>query len=189
MMMKRLILIMLAMLLLSMPAVLAEQAPETRQETIRLEGMEERITTTRFVSPRGYAFWYDPEIIVPREADEGNDIDDFVRPDAVDDMYQLSVHYGEALGYSFEQAATDVEQTMKESYSESGVIEKAPFSFECQGFYGRSGDQTSLYYVVKAGDGAFYIHVRYPSEAAEGFGDRIGQMLESFEIVDVVDGE
>jgi len=87
------ILLVLMMLTSLFASADASAPPEPREETITVEGMEERIATVRFERPRGYAFWYDPECLRPMEPGEGNDIDDFAPPGADYGEFCPSIQY------------------------------------------------------------------------------------------------
>lgn len=159
--------------------------PVTREESIYLEGVEETITTTRFESQRGYSLWIDTDYLTLQPEGEGNDIDEFLRPDTEDRRYLVAINYDGVLGYTFEEAAESALQVLTDNHAgaEEFDIEGTFTGLTARGFCATDGDMTFLKYVVDAGEGAFYIYITFPREAAEGFGSRAIQMLKSFEIL------
>lgn len=66
--MKKILAILMACMLLC-GAAMAETAAagDTRASVILIEGMEEEITETLYVSEQGYSLWYDAERLLPTE--------------------------------------------------------------------------------------------------------------------------
>lgn len=157
----------------------------TRQDIIYLEGVEETVTTTYLKSSRGYSIWIDANYLVLQPEDEGNNMDVFLRPGMNDIRYQVSICYNNQLGYTFEQAVHDVQQSMTENYgfAEAFDMEGTFTNLPAVGIYANDDDTTILQYVVDAGEGEFYIVIMFPQEAAEGFGSRVIQMLKSFKVL------
>lgn len=189
----RAMLFVLALLILVAPCAMAGNLDEmdtTRKEKVILEGMEEEIETRYFSSERGYSFWYDPEVITRQPESEGVDMDRFrpTSPDAIEGI-EMTIHYYSLLGYTFEQAKKDVENTLQDNYGEFGTAVAAiSEAYPYEVYYAHDGDSTILRYVIdNAGEGAFNITVKYPTEAAEGYGSRIEQMIESFQIMTLED--
>lgn len=179
------LLIVILICISNLIAFAEETVLQTRQEVIYLEGVEETVTTTYVESARGYSMWIDTEMLALQPEGEGNDMDVFMRPDTDDMRYQLVVYYSSQLGYTFEQAAQDVLQTMTDNYgsAEAFEIEDTFENVLAYGFYALDEDITILQYVVDAGAGVYYIAIMFPQEASEGFGSRVIQMLNSFEIL------
>ena len=186
-MLNRLMLFVLALLILVAPCAMAGNLEDTtRKEKIMLEGMEEEIEAHYFSSERGYAFWYDPKVITPQPESEGVEMDIFrpTNPDAIEGV-ELTIHYENAQGYTFEQAKKDIEKTLQDNY---GGFEKAAAviteAYPYEVYSAHDGNSTILSYVIdNAGVGAFYVTAKYPIEATEGFGSRIEQMIGSFHIL------
>ncbi len=169
----------------------AAPAPLTREETISIEGMDEAITTTYFESPRGYAFWIDPNHLTLVPEDEGNDIDEFVPPGAAPNSgYSLAINYSSALDYTFDLAAEDTEQMLIENYGSVQPLELSSDLFSglpAKGWFTMDTVETEndtiiCEYIVQAGEGVFYVSLTYPQVATEGFGSRVEKMLKSFEV-------
>lgn len=184
--MKRPMLSLLVLLLLLTPMVYAQEiAPQTRQEVIQLEGMDETVTTTYIESPRGYSMWIDTDILSLQPESEGNNMDVFLRPDIDDMSYEVSICYNSQLDYTFEQAIRDVLRTMTENYgfAEEFEADGTFTNLPAVGIYAMEGDTTILQYIVDASDGEYYVVVKFPNEAAEGFASRVIWMLRSFEVL------
>lgn len=175
-----------AFILRSDAGLLSEETaePMIREETIQLEGMDETITTTYFESPLGYSLWLDLAFLTPMPKTEDSAVDEFGRINLDDPRYGMSVSYADAPEYSFSSACESAKQAMIERYG--SVKERDTeglFTGQASsGFYAMDGGMHTVQYVVDGGNGAFYIQVTYPPEAAEGFGSRVTQMLKSFDI-------
>lgn len=186
-MLKKFMLFVLSLALLVAPVSLAETTTseaETREETIMLEGMEEKITTVKFDSSRGYTLWYDPETILPLTPSEGNNMDDFTLPGSNLNSYALSIHYGSWIGYSFDEAKQAAEMTFADNHDSFEIFDAPNIftNYPNQAYAAQKDGQSFIQYVVDEGEGSFYLYLTYPTEAAEGFGDRVRHMLKSFEI-------
>jgi hypothetical protein len=185
--MKRFSMILAMMLsLFPMLGALSETAPQTREDTISLEGMPETITMTLFESERGYRLWYDATMFSFVPADEGNDIDTFKpkSPDAVDGV-SLSVNFSAQSGYTLEDAGRDVQKSLQESgYTVTAVDTNELFpAYQSFGFHGVKDGSVTETYIVAAEEGQYYITAAYPPEAEEGFGGRLRYIVSTFEIM------
>lgn len=185
--MKRFSMILAMMVaLFPMLGALSEAAPQTRQDTISLEGMPETITMTLFESERGYRLWYDAAMFAFVPADEGNDVDTFKpkSPDAIDGV-SLSVNYSAQLDYSLEDAGRDKQKSLQENgYTVTSVDTNELFpAYQSFGFHGVKGSSIMETYIVAAEEGQYYITVEYPVEAEEGFGGRLRYIVSTFEIM------
>lgn len=183
--MRKLMLSMLVLLMFLAPMVHAQEAVlQTREEIIQLEGMDETVTTTYIESSRGYSIWIDTNILALQPEDEGNNIDVYLRPGMDDMRYEVCIYYNSQLGYTFEQAIRDVQQSMSENFgfAEEFDAEGTFTNLSAVGIYAMDGDTTILQYVVDAGEGEYYVVIKFPQEAAEGFASRVIWMLRSFEI-------
>jgi hypothetical protein len=180
--------VILAMLVALFPMLgaLSETAPQTREDTISLEGMPETITLTLFESERGYRLWYDAGMFAFVPADEGNDVDTFkpLSPDAVDGV-SLSVNYSAQPDYTLEDADGDVQKSLQENgYTVTLVDTNELFpAYQSFGYHGVKGDSIMEKYIVTAEEGQYYITVTYPLEASEGFGGRLHYIVSTFEIM------
>lgn len=146
--------------------------------------MEETITTTYFESTRDYSIWIDTELLTLQPEDEGIGMDIFVKPNVDDRRYEVCVYFGGWLDYTFEQAVDAVQENMILNYgfAEAFDVEGTFTDLSACGLYATVDDITILEYIVDMGNGAYYIHIQFPNEAAEGFGSRVIQMLASFEV-------
>lgn len=181
----RIALAMMLALLFALGAA-AETLPETREDVIALEGMDEAVTLTRFDSERGYRLWVDAAMFAFVPAGEGNDIDAFcpANPEAVPGV-SLSIHYSAQLGYAFGDAERDVRQNLLDNGFEVTDADAAALfpKYPAAGFHGVKGDAILEEYVIASGEGAFYLTLAYPLITAEGFGTRMRYMAATFEII------
>lgn len=180
--------VILAMLVALFPMLgaLSEAAPQTRQDTISLEGMPETITLTLFESERGYRLWYDAAMFAFVPAGEGNDVDTFkpASPDAVDGV-SLSINYSAQADYTLEDAGRDEQKLLQDNgYTVTPVDTNELFpSYQSFGFHGVMGGSVVETFIVAAEEGQYYITAEYPLEAAEGFGGRLRHIVSTFEII------
>ena len=176
--------VVLAMVLFIPLSQAAEEMPETRQEVITLEGVDETITTTYFESSRGYSMWIDTSFLSLQPEGEGNDVDVFLRPD-LNRGYEVDINYAGWLGYTFEEAVESARQVLIDNYGVADAfdIEGTFIDLPACGFHAADGDASILQFIVDQGEGAYFIRVLFPQEAAEGFGSRVMQMLNSFEVL------
>lgn len=166
---------------------MAEANPNTRVGTIEMEGTQEAVNEALFESPRGYQLWIDTDRFAYVEPDEGSDIDSFepLLPDALDGV-GLYINYSSQLGYTLDMAREDVQKVLVENgftVSELDAKPLFPDDIAC-GFHAIKGDMVVDKYIIAAKDGAFYLSLAYPIEAAEGFGVRLNHMASSFTLVD-----
>lgn len=179
--MKRFLSAILAALLL-IGAACADEA-RTRESIATIEGLEETIVETLYESPQGFRVWY-PADLFDVSHEDGND-------------YFLSAVAGADVGVAI------VDPQMPSEYIDEFVAELLEISIANDGrIMGEveqrelaSGitvkhadivfddDFNSVYYVYDA-HRLFCISCYYPTEAAEGWGARIEQMISTIEWVD-----
>lgn len=187
--MKKVVLPILAAIFVAMASLAFAEAaaPQTRTETISLEGTEETIITTYVETYRGYSLWIDTNYLALVPEIEGLGMDLFRRPDSEDNRYEVAIYYAGWLGYTFEEDAEITLQNMQDNYAgaEKFDTEGTFTGLPARGFHATDGDMSYLHYVIDAGEGAFHIDISFPSEAAEGFAARVIRMLGSFEVIAV----
>ncbi len=160
-------------------------APQTRQETIRIEGMDETITTTYIQSAKGYSLWIDTDVLVLQPEEEGLGMDVYAPPDIVPEVpREMVIYQGGLYDHSFEQATQDTRQVLLDNYGNAETIENADLfdGLNAAGLSATDGDNTILEYLVESDDEVFHIVITCPNEAVEGFGARVLWMLKSFEV-------
>ncbi|MCL1963809.1 MAG: hypothetical protein FWF69_01960 [Firmicutes bacterium] len=185
--MKKMLLMAMALMLLIMPMACADEtAPQTREEIILIEGMEETITTTYYHSDRGYSIWLDTGILEVQPEVEGIGFD-ILRLPGADGLagYEVDILYAPfGLGRSFEDAAKDLRQSLLERYGNAEQFETDEIftDLHAYGFFTEEENHYIVSYAVDQGEGAFYITICYPADAAEWFGVRVARMLGSFAV-------
>ena len=184
--MKLVRLCLLVVLILAVPLFAAAgAAPETRQGTILLEGMEEPITLTRFDSPLGYRFWYDAQMFAPAPFSEETGMDVFrpANPDALEGV-SLSVSFlPQAEGTLDESAGNVLASLQAQGYKIMQVDTTTLFPlYEAAGYHAVMGQSALDTYILQAGGGEYLITATYPLAAAEGFGARLHFLAATFEI-------
>ncbi len=169
-----------------LPAQGEELPPQTRQEVIMLEGMEETITTTYTESLKGYAFWMDTNYLQKLPETEGAGMDDYASPTSTEDFRcEMSVYSMGLFDYSFEDAVDDTEQVLLDSYGNAEVFDATETFTNLNAVMVQATSEGRIItqYVVDAGNDAFTIALTYPMEAEEGFAQRVRWMLKSFVVL------
>ena len=177
--------LLLFVLLIPLCLHAGDATPQTRQEIIQIEGMEETVTTTYTQGTKGYAMWIDTDYLVLQPEDEGSDIDVYVSPHVIPGFVcELLITRWSAWGYSFEQAIEDTRQNLMENYGNANTLENVDLfnGLRAGGFYSIDRKYTLITYLAEAEAEVFYYFtIRCPHEAAEGFASRVIWMLRSFE--------
>ena len=179
------LLLMLIVLLIPQIMHAGDVVPQTRQEVIQLEGMDETITTTYVISDKGYSMWIDTEYLVQQPEYEGGGIDLYASPYAgVDFRCELVIYQSGLYEYSFDQAMEDTRQILVENYGNADSFENVDiFTITpAGGFYTIADDSTIIYYLVGTDTEVFHLVITCPHEAVEGFASCVIWMLKSFEI-------
>lgn len=156
-----------------------DTSTDARKETIMLEGMEETITTSKYISSLGYSMRYDSDdyTVTSYNYAEGNDIYKCKsNPDiwfAVGGDFVTS--YNEYINKRMSTAKLD-------SYEKTTINGYDAVYYKSTNFW----DEGMEYYLIDInnGVGIFEICVNYPntSEYNEGVGSRIKQMIQTFTI-------
>lgn len=177
---------MLLALMLMTGALGLHVLAETREETIMLEGEAEFITTTLHKSEAlGYAMWYDAELFSVSET-EGVDLYMPISKDAPKGI-SLRIERREQ-GVDFGEIRVEFAEKMEKEYRDFNDFGSANELFVSV----RSGTQTRILsgytsnryedvYLVDEGKQVYILTIDCPTQAEEGFGSRIRQMLKSFQ--------
>lgn len=172
-------LLILVLALLISGLALAEGAA-MRERTIQMEGAEEIIQETYFASENGYSLWIPEGFSVT--SDEGSDT--IWATDAEEDSVNMTIvpvqidpseddaFLAEATGgFEFEDAqiSDPTEWTL-----ESGLnVKSAEVAFE---------GNIYRFYLISGEDMIYCLSATFPAEAIEGYGARLAEIVESFEI-------
>ena len=179
------LILVLSILLIPQAIDAGDTVPQTRQEVIQLEGMDETITTTYVESEKGYSMWIDTDCLVLQPEIEGLGMDVYASPYSnAEFRCELVIYQGGLYDYSFEQAIEDTRQTLLENYANADALENVGIfaNLNASGFYAITDDSTILYYLVETETEVFHLVITCPHEAVEGFASRVIWMLRSFEI-------
>jgi len=117
---------MLALFILLIPQAIhaGDVAAQTRQEVIRLEGMDETITTTYVESEKGYSMWIDTDYLVLQPEIEGLGMDVYASPySSAPFRCELVIYQSGLYDYSFDQAIEDTRQMLVENYGNADALE------------------------------------------------------------------
>ncbi len=162
--------------------------PETRTTVITLEGMEEEITETLYVSEDGYSIWYQSDML-NLDTNIGHayfaPVNENTEDGAVDftsDIYMVIVPIEipyedtdafllEATG-GFDPSVAVIGEATAETL-ENGIEIKNVAVIE--------NDIVYCYYLVTNAEMVLCITAAYPTEAAEGFGVRFHNTLRTIE--------
>ncbi len=177
--------LMLAALIAVIPfSGLAEMTQKSM--TIQLEGMPEEVLVTEYRIEGLYAVWYDAESFLPVPLENG------VRFELMDNRLSgevsFSIESTWAPGQEDEPGLSDYRMEYERQgwvCEEVGVQGMLPmFSFPddpVQGFAARKDGQKALVYLTWVASGTYLCTLRYPLEAAEGWGARMHYMLNTLE--------
>lgn len=171
--------LILALALLVAGLALAEGA-ETRDRAIQIEGTEEIIHETYFASENGYSLWIPDGFSVTG----GEGMDTIYAADAEEDSVNLTVvpaqidpaesdaFLAEATGGFDPETAQISDPT--EWTLESGLnVKSVEVTFE---------GEIYRFYLISGEDMIYCLTATFPEEAAEGYGARLAEIVESFEI-------
>ena len=179
--------LLIIVLLVPMIAYSEDAIPQTREEHISIEGMEEAITTTFVESGKGYSLWIDTECLILQPEIEGLGIDIYVSPYNNADFHcELAIYESGLYDYSLEQAIEDTRQVLLDNYGNAGIIENVDFfgGLRASGLNAVAGDNLTMYFLVESESLLYHAVITCPREAEEGFASRVLWMLRSFEVVE-----
>ena len=190
---KTLLPILLVIVLLIPTIAYTEGAfPQTREERILLEGMEETVTTTYVESTKGYSLWIDTEYLIPQPEVEGLGMDIYVSPYNNADFHcELAIYESGLYDYSLEQAIKDTRQMLLDNYGNADIIENVDFfddlraaGLSAVGLSATAENNMIQYYLFESGNWLYHAVITCPQEAEEGFASRVLWMLRSFEVIE-----
>ena len=160
--------------------------PAIKQMDIELEGMTEYIEVTQYIHEGSFSAWYDAALFSPVPADNGIEFElienklseevsfsilDISEPDRAQrpelDEY---INEYERQGYIIE--AVDGSGMFPLLSHEEGTV---------QAFKASKGTALARVYLILAPRGEYLCTLQYPLEAAEGWGARMHQMLNTLE--------
>ena len=132
---------------------------DTRQVNVNLEGMVCPVTTSKYISSLGYSMRYDSDMTVKKV--ENMDIYGYTdNPEAYVTVKYISTPYSEAIS-NFTNSRSTTINGYEATEARDGIF-------------------------VKANNGTYIIDIVYPvdeygySEYAEGFGDMMNQLIETY---------
>ena len=175
--------LMLLVMLTPLTAGAGDALPETRRETIRIEGMDETITTTRVISDLGYSMWIDTEYLALRpECGEGI-MDVYASPYSDNDFRcELAIYTSSLNEYTFEQVVENTRRTLLANNGNVDPLDDVDVfvNLRASGLYSVDYTRAIMCYFVEAETEIFHVIISCPREAVEGFGARVIWMLGSF---------
>lgn len=154
--------------------------------TIQLEGMPEEVLLTEYRAEGLYAVWYDAERFVPVALENG------VRFELTDNLLSgevsFSIESTWAPGRENEPGLADYRMEYErqgwvcEELDVQGMLPMFSFPDDpVQGFAAQKDGQKVLVYLTWVASGTYLCTLRYPLEAAEGWGARMHYMLNTLE--------
>lgn len=154
----------------------------TREGTVIVEGMEEKVTEVRYESLNGFTFWYpidnfmvvyenDCDVVYPSDVEiEG--VSMTIVPVDVP-VEEADVLLAEAVGgYAEDEAEIGEVQEMEISETVSAKT----VNVICEGTVYR-------FYLITGNEKVFCLTATFPLEALEGFGVRLDSVVSTFEIL------
>lgn len=188
--MKKALSLLLALLLMMSVCAWAETpAPETRSSTVMIEGMEEEIIETRFVSDAGYSLWYQADLFHV----DANDGQAFFfalpsTPEGEEPGLLTSESYLLVVPVDIDPAEADV--MLDEAvggYVDTeaiiGEVVEIPLEsgIELKSVSVQDGDTMSCFYLVKSEEKVLCVTAFCTLEGIEGWGTRFDAMVKSIE--------
>ena len=184
------LLLALTLLLAAAPA-LAETtaAPPMRNETIQLEGMPETLVTTQYTHDGWFTIWYDASRFVAEPTRDGvlfTLVDNRLGTDVSLKVEAVVDHaeYGELILEAERRNAEMEGWTIREDDAE-GLFPLAGEGAAVTGFTGTEADDLLRVYLLKVDGREVLAELRYPVQAAEGWGARMLYMLNTLEMLPV----
>ena len=173
--MRKLLAILLAALLLAVPA-LAEAPVQTRTSVLEIEGVGEEVVETLFEG-EGFSLWYPSELL--KATDYYGNVSFVPVDEAVTDVTfivvfaEIPAEESEAFiaeatgGYEPEWVISEVSEMATESENAVLTVEAV------------LDGETHRYYLVQGEAGCLCITAMFPTEAAEGYGVRFDALVKT----------
>jgi hypothetical protein len=159
---------------------------ERFEATIMLEGMEETVHYEHVKNEEiGYEMDYDYEFLI-RTTGEKSDFYGSVYDDAGNPMNYMKIEYTnetvesmiESFKSEFEKYEFEVQDYTLEN---AGACKRIPA--EVLKGTNNMADELQMIYIIPAGSGCIVVREHYAIEAAEGFGSRFKQMLNTLKVI------
>ena len=172
-----------AVLALGGAVALCESAqPETRETVISIEGTEETIVETNFVSQSGYSLWYPADMFTCEEADGQAR---FALADGVDSLEDAGMIVV-PVDVAVEEAGSLLDEATA-NYGDEATISQIVEWTNDSGANVRSveaaqADRVDRFYLVTGNGKVFCITATYLPEMTEGYGARMENIVRSMEI-------
>lgn len=174
--MKKIPMILALLLALSLGLTALAEAPALpqREETINLEGTPETFLATQYTLPGRFSLWYAAADFEPVPLDNGT------RFQLLNNFLDAEVFLEVALAAEPGQPADHLLAEAQTAYQQEGwqiaadpaqitTLADAPMP----GFIAAKDNQTAQVYLITLGTGTYQVTLRYPMEAAEGWGARM----------------
>ena len=181
----RLFVVLALCLVLSLPAVSdAEETPLRKTLTIQLEGQEEPYTVTLFRWEGILSLWYAADHFAPVVTSGG------LRFELIDNQLSAPVHFGVESLYDPSGMQAGSMDDVQAAYEQDGWVCEPldatrmlpTFGQEpAQGLIARKGGQVAQAILTDVTSGTYVCTMQYPAEAAEGWGGRMAQMLNTLQ--------
>ena len=179
--MKRVFVLILAIMLAvsGISAFALENA--TRQRAIMLEGIEETITETFYASPNGFTMWYPEDMF--RIASEYNHEVFLPADETIENVslmivpVEIPVEESDAFIYEATGGYMEGEaeiSDVREGNLESGIGVKTVQAV--------TNTEVHRYYLLAGKEKVFCLTAIFPIEAMEGFGARFEQLIATFDV-------
>ncbi len=170
----------LAVLIMLTLVIFGSALAQTRESTIMIEGMEEKIVETRYESANGFSLWY-PADMFKVEDFYGNDkilpadetiegVELLIVP--VDIPVEESEGLIQEAGGGYMEGEAEIGEI--EKYVLESGLEVSRVEVLCEGVVNR-------FYLITGNDKVFCLTATFPLEAAEGFGVRFENIIAGFE--------
>ena len=157
-----------------------------REETVMLEGMPEALTITLFRWEGILSLWYDAQSFVPAITSCGVRFDLIVNKLSepvslsIDDIWDPDGSDESALSNA--QDEYEREGWVCKELDTDGIMPSFHFADEpVLGFIAQKDGQIVQVYITSVASGSYLCTMRFPQEAAEGWGTRMTHMLNTLE--------
>jgi len=156
-------------------------AQETRERTVMLEGIEETITETMYLSPNGFSLWY-PADLFKVVSEYGHET--IVPADETIENVSLmivpvDIPVEESEAFIYEATGGYMEDEAEISEVQEGKLDSG---LDVKSVQAALAEEIHRFYLITGADKVFCLTAMFPIETAEGFGARMEQIISTFDI-------
>ena len=180
--MKRVFAVILMIMLAVTGSVGCAQEIRTRENTVVIGGIEEKITETMYVSPSGFTLWYPADMFAVAQDNENECITPVNAADGACYLMIVPVEIPveEADAFIHEATGGYMEGEAEISEIQEGQLDSG---LDVKSVQAVTAEEYHRYYLITGKGRVFCVTAIFPLEAAEGFGARMEQIIATFDVV------